>query len=619
MKTDGDILLELLGESCCCECECERARARGGVRAPTLPNEAAPARPQMFGKKALPLTVIDLETPFVPPLYPERESPQLPQPLHLPYMAPNFPGRPAEMQGGALPGSEPGFTTGIMLDDGTLNLLDYRQIDHQTRTFRAFKGDEFTHLEYNTTEPLTKYSQQEIAAALEQDPPAGDLSQTQETIAISNDVSYSVTAAGWERFKDSLTLALPVLGLMLQTTAPVATLGPSQVIPYTVSAQYSERPGGTFEGAMLPVEPIIEQLAGIVTAYPYRSKVLVNTGETIVGPYRKDGDPITEYYSFTAHRHELTPVGDLYNIEVGWFDENFNHQSEAFTVSTSLPPGPLTFERLNSEGLGKFSISPVLGCYRVAFAVSLFGLPYGTTSISPGQPLDTGKTRWRGVYDADYILGRAVPKLWSTLDTSDAPDLELPAPVFTFRSPVVEGRSFEFRLPPGSDTNTDFTDLQGQDVLVNGASLGTTWRHWSAYRDKSGLTLLLDDGSSVMIVPGLDTDKTVRVSWSELLADLRHPSAYSPGLCTHPGFHSFPGDRAYCAIGGEGNVSHLAFGPWDAYRDVPADEWRALKLSKPRTRKAFEQYRAADKPLPPRPAHGLALWDVYAVQRGQDS
>jgi len=85
MKEDGDILLELLGEGCCCACE-------ETTNAPKMPGtqpgaEAAAARPQMLGKKIPPLTVVVTDAPFVPPRLPERETPQLPQPGHAPTLS----------------------------------------------------------------------------------------------------------------------------------------------------------------------------------------------------------------------------------------------------------------------------------------------------------------------------------------------------------------------------------------------------------------------------------------------------------------------------------------------------------------------------------------------------
>lgn len=190
-----------------------------------------------------------------------------------------------------------------------------------------------------------------------------------------------------------------------------------------------------------------------------------------------------------------------------------------------------------------------------------------------------------------------------------------PEPVYTVRSPLVNGRSFQLNSLRAS----------GVDPLiieVGGSVLPGSYGGIAAFQDSGGITLLLSRRSddTVTLIPGLDLTKLVTASMRALLIDMGQPEFAALGLRAdlQQGHHSFPTDRGYVAVSRTvaEATRFIGIGSWDAYRDVPADLWRAAGLSKPRTRRAFEAGKLASQPaaLPPPPLYGLATLDVYGAR-----
>ena len=103
--------------------------------------------------------------------------------------------------------------------------------------------------------------------------------------------------------------------------------------------------------------------------------------------------------------------------------------------------------------------------------------------------------------------------------------------------------------------------------------------------------------------------RSVRIFLTELGLQAYIPTGLR--LDRQIGHHGFPTDRGYAVVRPiDFSDSHFfTLAAWDAYRDVPADRWRAAGLSKPRTRKAFDAGQAANPPaaLPPWSC-GARIW-----------
>ena len=153
-------------------------------------------------------------------------------------------------------------------------------------------------------------------------------------------------------------------------------------------------------------------------------------------------------------------------------------------------------------------------------------------------------------------------------------------------------------------------DLTECDLFIGGAQVPGQFFSWTAFKGKGGLTLLAMTASTLTVIPDLDTGRTVTVPLASFMFDMRQPSGVTlDGLNAHHAHHSFPQDRGY---GYTSAGKWIAFGEWDAFRDVSEKEWKAAGLKKPRTRKAFDA-RAPSTPVPVKPAHGLALFDKFST------
>ena len=564
MKTDAELLLVLLGEDCCCDCCDDQS-----------PPPALPNRPQMFGKKMPVASVPDTDTPFVPPLYPERETPQLPQPAHTPALT------TSGEYGQLAPAGEAAYTTGVLLDSGVIDPLAYALTDHQTRTLRSYDGA--------VGETVTFSGNGNASVAVLQGgesvtPAPAPTYRGQVVTEHLLPRGYATEAAFRAMVENRFVIVLPGVGLCIRQGVDLPGVLREEAGP-SLSAlredRYRERAGVGFDGLPRPVSDDVATEQRSVLSKRRLPVLNAYSGEMMV--LRDDKD-----YDLTVTLDQRPTSGNLRVISV--YRASTPGQADGvdgtFTIVDDVPRGPLRFEAYLSPNAGN---TPVIFSYDASAATSTM-IGSGSGAVL-SDPVRTGTYQGASV---QYSVNPAGETLF-VAPVTGSPLLSRPTPPYTFRSAVIGGHQLV---------------VNGLGFDIDGAPIGGAWQSWTAFEEGGGVTLLLGDESGVLVIPGLDLARQVRAAWPDLLRDLRHAGGTPGLLATQEQHHSWPGDRGYLQLQDGGA---LALGPWDAYRDVPADEWRAAGLSKPRTRRAFEQGQAATPParMPPRPPHGLALWDVY--------
>lgn len=564
----------------------------------------------------------ELPSGFVPPLFPQRESPQLPQPQHQPALDPlgNFMGL------NVLEDSRAGFESGILLDDGTVDLGTVQQIDHAARRFRRFAGDtgRVSTLETVAGRAVVLKVQAEIDAAQHPDPVDG--ARADPIDVPYQDVRYQSAEDFRENFDRQFIRVIPPLGpLLFAAAGGVSRADQPAPVLYARTATYEEQPARTFAGTALTFPPVVLSDGGELPGQLVGLRVNAAGGSTISGPFKKPDSPTLDFWRYTSYTEEFDVLDNAQILTL-----NYRYQGiqcyDLFLVSTHLPAGPLTFSAFVGNGSGAPQVVTLGGAAAgvvveaAEFAPNTFALSYFPT----GQG-SSGKAPYKEDPDATWYLSAARRPVWVEDNRPPAPVPAMPRPVFTFRSQPSgpQRRSFSIQTTDQTSDTTGPLDLVGARVVVAGTEVPGSWESWTCFQTADGRqTLLLADVAGVLVIPDLDTQAAVRVAWARLLADLRQPASFQAiTLGVHPGFHSFPEDRAYLQVDQSGTRHWIAFGPWDAYRDVSAAEWRLAGLSKPRTRAAFRAGQAQQPParIPLRPVHGLALWDVYAATGGTAS
>lgn len=595
MKTDAQLLLELLGEECCCCCD-----------EPAPVQTRAPARPGMQGRYAAPLTVLPPEEPFVPALYPERESPQLPLPGHQPAL--QGPAKLGEYYGlGA--GPEKGFTQGVLLDSGrVIEDPPYRVVDHEERVARYGTGT-LTSVDTANTPPGY--------VATTQDPPeavVGPLGTIVRDGAIQGPGPVADPAPGTgDAYKDQAGVVVPGIGFAFYAVGIVVRSAEQQTYGWARHYTLQLPPDLHYTGEEDP-QPVAEGTVSGQISGPVQEiyvQFVANTSmrdiSTTPGTFLVQEVQTVEQYTVDLSECVLTEI---------FYDDPLAGPTRREILTGPGSVGPYAY--VSWESVQSFSPGAVARLYsdyagpaagslpRTAARLGMIGNPdappsQGVIAVKnpQTQQFEHLPCTYRQYKVGNYFSGVVVGE-------PSAPNLLPPLPEVVFRGPRLLGRQLTLRPTTLRGARTDLSDLTGLEVWVDGDQVPGSWESWTAYREGEGMTLLLHDGFNVRVVPLLDVGAAFTLTEAEFTALLRHPGADLAQFGAHPGHHSFPLERGFALLDGQ---TWVAVGPWDAYRDLPADEWRALNLTKPRTRLASARLPLGKLP----PARPLALWDVLGT------
>ncbi|GGR11359.1 hypothetical protein [Deinococcus ruber] len=580
-----DLLDVLLGcgcrKRCCCKQPVQEPPKPAGNLFQTAPRTLPPLR-------------IPDDSPFVAPLYPERESPQLPQPNHAPALT-------HVLEHGEYTAvtafGEAGFQTGILLDDGTIDSTSYAVIDHQARTYSSLHVTRQTDVHFGSGLGGANDTPLAMASGLFNSfgPLAAGLGT--RTFTLEGQAPHAVDPV--ELLNQYVPFELrDVVGIGLCLVAPPYRERFGYTSEGTVSFTYTFtdtlEPTHLYAGGDLPAGSHTQTVNGAAPArqFQYLNEVLVDVlvknVHEVQGVTQGDGQ-----YTYLDRRPDVAALINYY----------VSSPSIGTLENCLLERRPMHITRQALNG------STLLSVERDVAGI----VWHQASGIEPIQPYLGGALVLSGTveHEGETVLQSGFAVTVATYYAQDAPPnpaLYVPDRPFSVRSSVVQGKSFTV-------LHVDNT-LSTWTASVNGAALPGTWTSWTAFEDAAGLTLVLGTDDGVTVLPGLDTAHARTATWAQLLADLRQPDGtVADYLGAHSGHHSFPGDRGYLHLSGTGGLRWIALGTWDAYRDVPADEWRAQQLSKPRTRAAFRagQTHVPPAPTPTRPSHGLSLWDVYSL------
>ncbi|GGR34162.1 hypothetical protein [Deinococcus ruber] len=599
-KTDAELLLGLFGEcDCCCDCE-QKAQQQAAQRA------GRPLRPQVLGKKAQPLRIILDDQPFVPALYPERETPQLPEPNHAPFVAAGPVYAEIPLSG------ESGFQTGVLLDSGDIDARYFGSIDHVARLARLWTGT----TSYTDTYDLAKTAVRVVGNtdALPLDPaprgtfvfsdtpgPPGALFSydTQPTLASMKLNQVEVAGIGFCH-----------QGSILRGRLSPVSLGISR------AATYQEANGVFFDGTAFHPAPVAQTITGTIIATPLKLLSELDTAHEITEGTDGSGNPTYRHRTIFTELDRPASDGQLRMIRNTWVDANAVAHDVFYLLDMGLPTTrSLDYWYRNPNPAG---VTWLLGHLDVPGAATVIGNPIDAYASGPplGNPVQTTFADGTPVEWTEYV----VDGVMMIPDVSQLPQMTKPLPTVVFQSPVLNGRNFSIVLDDITARSALALEpeqsLVGMQVQVNGAVFGSGWLTFGAFRTKAGgQTLLLGTSSSLTILPELDTSQAIEVNWADLLVSLGYEGTEKQ-LAGHLGYHSYPEDRAYLLIENTLGAFWLALGEWDAFRDVSAAAWKLAGLSKPRMRALFEagQARVPPAPLPPKPAHGLAVYDIFLDQ-----
>ena len=550
---------------------------------------------------------------FVRPLYSERETPQLPEPGHAPFMLPGHtPATPSGLlYGQSEVSGESGFDFGLMLDDGALDGRQFGEINHVARLGRMWTGSDTSTVAYDAGVYGLQVSSASGISYIKPQTPA--VNRTDRTSSGPNGGNSAPTQAEVEGL-----VLIEVVGFGRCIRGFVIGMKFNDYpVPAVQTTAFQEDNGRHFSGSDDPYPLMNVSTSGTLTGVLTNTKIEIPTDRI-----RTSGPAGITTYDLPVVQVVMQPNdARLRYFRNSWTDANNVFQVVDWVVSTAGVPASVRHDLVWGSapefgGPGYFGASYTLNPVGFAADGDLYltlGEAIPGSIDQPGAFIDGTPVHWTEYKVISFIFLDGVARL---------PGAALPLPAVSFQSPVLNGKSFSVSL-----RNRDLRDrlalepdcsLDGMAVSIAGGPDLTGWRSFASFRNAAGgITLLLDTDTQVNVTPDLDPARAVGVTWAALLAEWGL-SGTPTHLSGHLGHHSYPEDRAYLLLQHASDFHWVSFGEWDAYRDVSAERWAALGLAKPKTRKAFADGLARTPPIqaPPRPAHGLALYDVFAPQAG---
>jgi len=233
-------------------------------------------------------------------------------------------------------------------------------------------------------------------------------------------------------------------------------------VTYTRTATYHEAPGVTFAGDAVPVPDVSAADRGEVQGWRAQRVAFTTLSQIQVGPFKRDGIDWTRQDTRTLSAY---PSDELRFVQVAYTTSGGEPVRDTFVVDLALPPGAYTYQKwvidAGAQTPTRESITVNPAGLVVEYAVGVGQGGEASFAAGPVGALASSVISYKGDPRALCLSGAARTRVWSALDVPDDPQPIIPTPPFTFRSPVVQGRSFRFDVTdPGRAARP--TDIGGR-------------------------------------------------------------------------------------------------------------------------------------------------------------
>jgi len=256
---------------------------------------------------------------------------------------------------------------------------------------------------------------------------------------------------------------VPTIGVCaVASPASPLRLSTPATVTYTRTATYHEAPGVTFAGDAVPVPDVSAADRGEVQGWRAQRVAFTTLSQIQVGPFKRDGIDWTRQDTRTLSAY---PSDELRFVQVAYTTSGGEPVRDTFVVDLALPPGAYTYQKwvidAGAQTPTRESITVNPAGLVVEYAVGVGQGGEASFAAGPVGALASSVISYKGDPRALCLSGAARTRVWSALDVPDDPQPIIPTPPFTFRSPVVQGRSFRFDVTdPGRAARP--TDIGGR-------------------------------------------------------------------------------------------------------------------------------------------------------------